>query len=112
MPSFHLHHQTERLKCPYNGCGKFFERPTILADSSTLPRQTYYACPHCMSKIDMIVKDLEVVGIKPLEHAGVFDSPAKCALYSGFSNALSRDIAIPDDCLSCPKILQCGAKRR
>jgi DNA-directed RNA polymerase subunit RPC12/RpoP len=111
MSLFHLHH-VEKLKCPYKGCGKRFERPTMLTDSSTMPRQTFYACPHCMSKIEIKTENLKVVSIKATEYARVFDSPAKCAHYSGFLNAISKDVAIPDDCLVCPKILQCGIKKR
>lgn len=106
-----LHHE-EKLRCPYKGCGKPFERPTVLTDSSTVPRQTHYACPHCMSKIDIVVEDLKVIDIRPTEYPKVFDSPAKCAQYSGLISAMSRDAAVPDDCLVCPKVLQCGIKRR
>jgi len=65
-----------------------------------------------MSKIDITVENLKVVDIKPIEYGKVFDSPAKCAHYSSFLNAMSKDMAIPDDCLVCPQILQCGIKKR
>ena len=110
MSILHPHHG-EKLKCPYKGCGKSFDRFTTVTDSSTLPRRTYYACPHCMSKIEVLTENLKIVGIKPIEYAKVFDSPAKCAHYSGFLSALSKDMAIPDECLVCPKILQCGIKK-
>ena len=112
MPSFHIHQNAEKLKCPYKGCGKRFERPTTLTDSSTLPRQTFYVCPHCSSKLDITVDGLKVVGIRAIEYGKVFESPAKCAHYSGFLTAISKDIPIPDECLVCPKILQCGTRKR
>jgi hypothetical protein len=65
-----------------------------------------------MSKIDIKTENLKIVGIEPMEYGKVFDSPAKCARYSGFLNSMSRDIPIPDDCLVCPKILQCGIKKQ
>jgi len=65
-----------------------------------------------MSKIDIKTENLKVVGIEPMEYGKVFESPAKCAQYTGFLNAMSKDISIPDECLVCPKILQCGIKRR
>ena len=112
MKSFSLHLRgPPTLKCPYKGCGKAFERPTILTDPSTLPRKTFYVCPHCQSKLDLHVEGLKVVDIKAMEYGEVFDSPAKCARYSGFVNAISKDVSVPDDCLVCPKILQCGHKR-
>ena len=110
MSPLHLHRGT-KLKCPYRGCGKSFERPTILTDPSTLPRKTFYACPHCMSKIDMQIENLRVVGIKAIEYGTILGSPAKCAHYSGFVGAISRDMPVPEECLVCPKILQCGIKK-
>lgn len=107
MPSFHIHEHPQILRCPYSGCGKEFDRPTILIDSSTITRQTYYACPHCMSKLRITVDDFRVVDIKPMEYGKVFESPAKCAHYSGLMGKISKDMPIPDDCLICPKILQC-----
>jgi len=110
MPSFHIH--DEKLTCPYKGCGKSFDKPTILTDSSTLPRQTYYACPYCMSKIDIILDEMKVIGIKPTEYPKVLETPAKCANYMGFLNALPKEAPIPDECLICPKVLQCSIKRQ
>ncbi len=52
MSSLHLHGGS-KLKSPYNGCRKWFERPTLLTDLSTTPRKSSYACPHCVSKIDV-----------------------------------------------------------
>jgi len=110
MPPLHIH--DEKLKCPYKGCGKSFDKLSVLTDSSTIPRQTYYACPHCMSKIDIIVENMKLVGIKPTEYPKVFDTPAKCAHYFGFLNAIPKDGPLPDECLVCPKVLQCSIKRR
>ncbi|MEM3578031.1 MAG: hypothetical protein QXX51_06210 [Candidatus Bathyarchaeia archaeon] len=110
MPFLHSHE--EKLKCPYKGCGKTFSKPTVLTDSSAIPRQTYYACPHCMSKLDIIVENAKIIGVKPTEYPKVFESPAKCAHYLGFLNTISKDMPIPDECLVCPKVLQCSIRRR
>ncbi|MBX5328903.1 MAG: hypothetical protein QHH18_06775 [Candidatus Bathyarchaeota archaeon] len=110
MPPFHIH--DEKLKCPYKGCGKTFEKPTVLTDSSTIPRQSYYACPYCNSKLDIIVENMKIVSVKPTEYPKVFDSPAKCAHYFGFLNAIPKDASIPDECLVCPKVLQCSIRKK
>jgi len=65
-----------------------------------------------MSKLSITVDGLRVVDIKPMEYGKVFESPAKCAHYSGFMSGTSKDTAIPDDCLVCPKILQCGIRKQ
>ena len=110
MPPFHIHN--EKLKCPYKGCGKTFEKPTVLTDSSTIPRKSYYACPYCNSKIDLIVENMKIVNVKPTEYLTVFESPAKCAHYFGFLNAIPKNASIPDECLVCPKVLQCSIRKR
>jgi len=71
MPRFHIH--DEKLKCPYKGCEKSFDKPTVLTDSSSMPRVTYYACPYCMSKLDIIVENMKLVGVKPTEYPKVID---------------------------------------
>ena len=107
----HLHLHNEKLKCPYKGCGKAFEKPTVLTDSTTIPRETYYACPYCQSKIDVMTENLKITDVKPTEYPKVFDSPAKCARYFGFLNTIPRSGTIPDECLICPKVLQCSVRR-
>ncbi len=99
------------LKCPYKGCEKTFEKPTMLTDQTRIPRESYYACPFCMSKIDIVTENMKVVGVKPVDYPPtVFDSPAKCAHYSGLLG-MSGGV-LPDECLVCPKVLQCDARKR
>ena len=106
-----FHTRSEKLKCPYKGCERSFKKPTVLTDSSTVSRQSYYACPHCMSKIDVMVENMKIVGVKPSEYPKVFDSPAKCAYFFGFLNTIPKEASIPEECLICPKVLQCSTKR-
>ena len=108
----HLHSQKERLRCPYKGCGRSFGKPTVLTDSSRIPRETYYACPFCNSKIDIVVDGMKIVGVRSSEYQEVFESPAKCVHYFGFLNSVPNDAPIPDDCLICPKVLQCSLRKR
>jgi hypothetical protein len=65
-----------------------------------------------MSKLDIMVEKMKIVSVKPTEYPKVFDSPAKCAHYFGFLNAIPKDAPIPDECLVCPKVLQCNIKRQ
>jgi DNA-directed RNA polymerase subunit RPC12/RpoP len=112
MPNFHVHMHEEKLKCPYKGCGKSFEKPTVLTDTTTMPRETYYACPYCMSKLDIIVENMKLISVKPTEYPKVFESPAKCAHHFGFLNAIPKEGPLPDECLICPKVLQCSVKKQ
>jgi hypothetical protein len=112
MPFFHSHFQEEKLRCPYKGCEKSFEKPTVLTDASVIPRQSHYACPHCMSKLEIAIDGMKIVGVKATEYPKVFDSPAKCARFSGLLNGPSVGGPLADECLICPKVLQCDARKR
>jgi len=110
VSNLHLHH-LGKLKCPYKGCEKSFERPAVLTDSSCFPRKSSYACPFCMSKIELTIRGLRVVNVKALEYPKVFDSPAKCAHYASLLDSTLSDSPLPEECLICPKVLQCSVKR-
>lgn len=38
--------------CPNPKCHKKIDKPILLNNLSTIPREYYYACPHCFSKLD------------------------------------------------------------
>ncbi len=112
---FHGHGHDEHLRCPYKGCEKTFEKPTVLTDKSGVTRQSYYACPFCMSKIDIVTENTKIVDVKPVDYPPkVFDSPAKCAHFSGLLGpaGVGGSGQIPDECLVCPKVLQCDVRRK
>jgi hypothetical protein len=107
------HSRNTQLRCPYKGCEKTFEKPTVLTDRSKVPRESYYACPFCMSKIEIVTEGTRVVEVKPVDYpAKVYDSPAKCAHFSGLLGSVGLSGPLPDECLVFPKILQCEARKR
>ena len=69
----HLHSHKERLKCPYDGCGKSFDKPTVLTDSSSVLRESYYACPYCNSKIDIHMEGMKIAGVRATEYPKVLN---------------------------------------
>ena len=136
MPSFKINFSGHRfggggsgnLRCPYKGCEQTFDKPSMLTDRSVIPSESYYACPHCMSKIELVTDKLKIVDIRAVGYAAeVFESPAKCAHYSsgslnspavrtnpesgnGNSQKCNQGV-LTDECLICPKILQCEQRR-
>ena len=55
---------------------------------------------------------MRVVDVKPVDYpARVFDSPAKCAHFSGLMGSCVGG-GLPDECLVCPKVLQCDARKK
>jgi DNA-directed RNA polymerase subunit RPC12/RpoP len=111
MPFFRVRGNSEQLKCPYDGCGKSFDKPTILTDNSTVPRSSFYACPHCSSRLDISMEGMKIKSIKPTDYPKVLDSPAKCANFFGSLNAVPEGALLPDECLLCPKVLQCNLRK-
>lgn len=103
---------SERLVCPYNECKREFERPLVLTDFSRMPRETYYACPHCLTKVDVLVKSqsLDSVSLETSRNAPE-KTPSECHYQFGYLKTLPREATIPDGCLTCPKLLQCFVKK-
>ncbi len=99
------------LFCPYENCRKGFEKPLQLTNPSLIMRETYYACPHCHSKIDITVEDLHVVRVEKCEDGEHITPPANCPHDFGYLKTLQENVSIPDECLTCSKILQCSIKK-
>jgi len=102
----------DHLVCPYSECKKEFEKPVVLTDFSSTPRETYYACPHCLTKVDVAAKDskLDSVSVGTPEKP-VDKPPTECKYHFGYLKTLPKESIIPDGCLTCPKLLQCFVKK-
>ena len=85
----------------------------MLTDCSTTPRETYYACPHCLTKVEVVAGDskLDEVSIKT-SGSPVEKTPSECAHRFGYLKKLPKEAAVPDECLTCSTLLQCFAKRK
>jgi len=102
--------------CPNPQCHRKIAEPILLSDLSTVPAEKYYACPHCFIKLDVIPTQLqkeeeekkkEETSVKPLERE--VKGPSRCAGYLGYL-ASRHENAIPKECLTCPKVLDCVMK--
>jgi len=105
--------QSGKLHCPYAMCRKTFEKPIVLTDTSQLVRETYYACPHCRSKIEIVVEDPShprLVSVEDMFYIGQ-RAPAQCSHYFGYLRDQPENADIPDQCAVCPKVMQCFIKR-
>lgn len=81
------------LICPNVECGKVFQKVLMLTDLSKSSKETYYACPHCLTKVEIVVKEEE--------------PPLECPYYFGFLKTLPKKTSVPDECLTCLKIMEC-----
>jgi hypothetical protein len=64
-----------------------------------------------MSRLDITMEGMKIKDIKTTDYHRVFDSPAKCARFFGYLNAFPSDAPLPDECLICPKVLQCNIRK-
>jgi len=109
-------------------CGRAVSTPVRLTDLSRKPLETYYACPFCFSRLDVedVSEHLEhshghaisssspvdVWGSRPEKSGGkrVTAAVSNCSHELGYLRSRAKDSTIPDECLTCPKILQCMSK--
>ncbi len=98
----------DHLVCPYNECRKGFEKPLMLTDFSKMPRETYYACPHCLTKVEVVAEDINLDSVS-VETSGnpVEKPPTECGYHLGYLKTLQKEAGIPDGCLTCSKLLRC-----
>jgi len=96
------------------GCRSEFHRPLLATDSSRGNVQTYYACPRCLSKVDVKhKKEAEnssvSVLLEPSRKVGAVNREAevKCQHFLGFLKKRDKGMAIPDECLTCEKMIEC-----
>jgi DNA-directed RNA polymerase subunit RPC12/RpoP len=43
--------------CPCSSCKKEFDTPVVVTNFSATPKQTYHACPYCLTRIEVIVAE-------------------------------------------------------
>lgn len=104
------------LVCPYGNCGKGFKQPVLLTNEAVL-HETYYACPHCHSKLDIVLQDASnfgnvkaVASVDVKAYASREERPENCPHHIGYLKTLPENISLPEGCLTCPKAMVCIAK--
>jgi DNA-directed RNA polymerase subunit RPC12/RpoP len=104
------------FKC--TGCSGTFQKPIVATVSSRGYVTTYYACPRCLSKISDVKqhKDEEdeeekgtLVALGKVKKIAVakHEENVSCKHFLGYLKKRSKDSAIPDDCLTCDKMIEC-----
>lgn len=109
--------QGEETVCPYVRCGKNFGEPIELTVRAEDSNETYFACPHCFSRVnvpDKIEKSLSEPSFEALRDAlrdasksTKKDDGKDCSNFLGYLKTRPKDSPIPDNCLTCNRILKC-----
>ncbi|MEM3727723.1 MAG: hypothetical protein QXF75_00795 [Candidatus Bathyarchaeia archaeon] len=100
------------------GCGENFEKPILATIVSGGSFRTYYACPRCLTKVGEVKamrhersreeeeKTSTVIVHKKEESES---EGAKCEHFLGYLKKRPKNTPIPDECLTCSRMIECLA---
>ena len=90
-----------------NGCGGEFGNPVLATISSSGRVQKYFACPRCMTRINNERKNIAIPKEEVKKPSAKFENNVECEHFLGYLKTRSKDAQIPDDCLTCGKMIEC-----
>lgn len=96
-------------------CSHPFSHPLALTNNSGNSSETYYACPYCLSKIDVDESDLVAAFREEMKTGGFMTSSPEAPELPKLpklpklpeEEAAWKNIVIPDECLDCHNLLPC-----
>lgn len=97
------------------GCKETFQKPILATISSSGSVQTYYACPNCLSKVTSMKSHKSEESKETLISEKDFKKAVKtkhedtveCKHSLGYLKNRPKDTPIPDECLTCEKMIEC-----
>ena len=94
------------MRCPYPNCRKDFDRFLMFIDEfNKVFRETYYACPHCKSRVDVIITSEDALELS--KGKKTLPSNFVCPYYFGYLSSFPKKPPIPETCLTCTQITEC-----
>jgi hypothetical protein len=99
--------------CMCDECGSSFQKPLLATIKSQGSSQEYYACPRCLTKVGEIEarqkkESEETPSIQLLGKVRTdLDESVKCGHFLGYLKKRPKDTSIPDECLTCTKMVEC-----
>ncbi|MCW4031398.1 MAG: hypothetical protein NWE80_03440 [Candidatus Bathyarchaeota archaeon] len=101
-------------RCPNPKCQREIENFIIVHDHSKKPADIYYGCPYCLFKLDptatQVLKKEEMVVEEKKDTKKILpkrEVPPGCPQYLGYLSIHFNEANIPQECLICPRILDC-----
>jgi len=97
------------------GCKETFQKPILATISSNGSAQSYYACPHCLSKVSNVKghkseeSEQTLIAKKDVKKAvkEKHEDVVECKHSLGYLKSRPKDTPIPDECLTCGKMIEC-----
>jgi len=91
------------INCPHEACNRVFEKPVIVTNFSfAYKKETYYACPYCLTRIDIAINDCELTLVTAETPASIESgnlnevsiAPQTVQDYSGNENGAEHSMAL------------------
>jgi DNA-directed RNA polymerase subunit RPC12/RpoP len=107
---------TTHARCRCSTCGEEFETPLLAMISSGFLLEEYYACPRCLSKVGNVEnqKNVEVEEADKeedetleMEVENKIEENIACAHNFGYLKRRPKNTPIPEECLTCTKMIEC-----
>jgi hypothetical protein len=109
----YLFSRHEGLLC--DGCGENFEKPILATIVSGGSSRTYYACPRCLTKVGDVKpakceegREEEKASTVVVRKSGKsYSDKTGCEHFFGYLKKRPKNTPIPDECLTCSKMVEC-----
>jgi DNA-directed RNA polymerase subunit RPC12/RpoP len=92
-------------------CGESFENPLLAMVFNESVVEEYYACPNCLSKVASLRQKPDVEEVDEAEDEvaveGGVEGLADCAHQLGYLKRRPKNTPIPEECLTCSKMIDC-----
>jgi len=121
--------KNQSFTCSNPECGRVFADPIIVENLTSENESSYSACPYCLTEIVMeknsevkeerrtlkkkraIIEKAKALPpkLKSAEQLSLKEN--KCPYHFGYLSQRSKKEEIPEECMTCEKIVQCMLKK-
>ena len=99
--------KTKKNTCPNPKCKSESIQPIIIHDVSTKHKKNYYGCSKCFFEVKKISSQFQKRESKTNSIKREEKTSSSCLNYYGYLSSPLKDTTIPQECLVCPKLLEC-----
>jgi hypothetical protein len=112
--------EKKTFTCQNPACKRTFAAPLKTLNLQENPSEPYFACPICLTKIDELTPKKQEPVAPHVEPQRITvnqstgkggEKPGSCSYHLGYLAERAQKEQIPDDCLVCPRIVDCMLKR-
>jgi hypothetical protein len=98
------------IYCPNPKCKREILEPIVINDFSTSPKRTYNGCPNCFSEVNPVTSQAQEIEPEAIPIKNEEKSSSPCNRYDEYLASRITGSPIPEECLVCPKLLECALK--